>query len=69
MMFAFPNGALVIVLTVFFPLTVILADDCTNKTELLITASSIAYWYSAGFEFVRSRVQSPVKDRVIPKTL
>jgi len=25
-------------------------------------------WYSAGFECVRSRVQSPIKDRVIPKT-
>ena len=33
------------------------------------TASSIASWYSAGFEYGRSRVQSLVKDRVIPKTL
>ena len=32
-------------------------------------ASSIAQWYSAGFECGRSRVQYPVKDRVIPKTL
>ena len=33
------------------------------------TASSIALWYSAGFECGRSRIQSPVKDRVIPKTV
>ena len=45
------------------------------KTILLFTsnsrytASSIAWWYSAGFECRRSQVQSPVKDRVIPKTL
>ena len=33
------------------------------------TASSIAQWQSAGFECGGSQVQSPVKDRVIPKTL
>ena len=33
------------------------------------TASSIAQWQSAGFEYGRSRVQSPVKNRVISKTL
>ena len=33
------------------------------------TASSIAQWQSAGFECRRSRVQSPVKDRVISKEL
>ena len=32
------------------------------------TASSIAQWQSAGIECGRSRVQSPVKDRVITKT-
>ena len=35
----------------------------------LKTTSTIAQWYSAGFECGRSRVQSPVKNRVIPKTL
>ena len=30
-----------------------------------LTASSIALWYSAGFECGRSRVQSPVKDRLL----
>ena len=34
-----------------------------------MTAFSVAQWYSAGFECRRSRAQSPVKDRVIPKTL
>ena len=29
------------------------------------TASSIAQWYSTGFECGRSRVQSPVKDRLL----
>ena len=33
------------------------------------TVSSIAQWYSAGFECGKSLVQSPVKDRGIPKTL
>ena len=28
--------------------------------------STIAQWYSAGFKWGRSQVQSPVKDRVIP---
>ena len=33
------------------------------------TASSIAQWQSVGFECGRSWIRSPVKDRVIPKTL
>ena len=37
-------------------------QTCTARC----TASSIAQWNSAGFEYGRSRVQSPVKDRVIP---
>ena len=40
-----------------------------NTLKHFLTASSIAQWYSAGFECGRSRVQSPVKDRVIPETL
>ena len=30
---------------------------------------SLVVYYSAGFECERSRIQSPGKDRVIPKTL
>ena len=54
----------------------IVASSCTiifnvtffkNKGSICIvhTASSIAQWQSAGFECGRSRVQSPVKDRLL----
>ena len=34
-----------------------------------LTASSIAQWYSAGFECGKSRVQSPVKDHLLDSIL
>ena len=46
----------------FVPLSMqSLKQDCYCQT----TASSIAQWYSAGFECERSRLQSPVKDRLL----
>ena len=37
----------------------------TCPSSSIETASSIAQWYSAGFECGRSQVQSPVKDRLL----
>ena len=60
--------------TFFYEHTVLLKNGCPNYFSCMVyynyrTASSIAQWQSAGFECGRSRVQSPVKDHVIPKTL
>ena len=36
-----------------------------RRLSIMYTASSIAQWYSTGFECRRSRVQSPVKDPLL----
>ena len=39
--------------------------DKLSEVKVIHTASLIAQWQSAGFECGRSRVQSPVKDRLL----